>query len=265
VDPRQKREKVDEDAARTEFDRQEKVVLELESSLRDIGELHEQLKALLLSGELFKADRLQGELDLKVNELRARLGQVLGMKVVTNPTLQARVLAVQERIDEFLGRRVPRESTVTRSVAEKTLLELKAFFEQREFAQVGSLGAAWGEYLRGKQVDADARPVLDEVNALRGRARILADADGIVITITGTIVDEQDPARSMAMVNGVRLHVGDPLDDKKEVHVYRVLRGGVEFVYQGEVFFRERHTGAAKPAKPGPGASRPSLTATPSR
>ena len=263
VDPRQKREKVDEDAARGEYDRQEKVVLELETGLRDLGELHEQLKALLLSGELVKADRLQAEIDVKVNELRARLSQVLQMKVVTNPTLNARVLAVQERTDEFLGRRVPRESTVTRSVAEKTHSELKAYFEKREFAQVGSLASAWSEYLKGKQVDADARPVLEEINLLRGRARILSEADGFVITITGTIVDEQDPARSMAMVNGMRLHIGEPLDDKKEVHVHRVLRGGVEFTFQGEVFFRERHTGG-KP-KPGPGAARPALNAKPAR
>jgi hypothetical protein len=264
VDPRQKREKVDEEAAQGEYDRQEKVVLELESGLRDIGELHEQLKALLLSGELFKADRLQGEIDTKVNELRARLSQVLQMKVVTNPTLSARALAVQERIDEFLGRRVPRESTVTRKVAENTLFELKSYFEKREFSQVGSLASAWSEYLKGKQVDSDARAVLEEISQLRGRARILAEADGFVITITGTIVDEQDASRSMAMVNGVRLHVGDSVDDKKEIHVHRVLRGGVEFLFQGEVFFRERNNGGTKPkagAKPGPAGSRtPALT-----
>lgn len=269
VDPRERRRKVDEAAAAEEFARQEKVVLELEASLRDISEMHEQLKALLLSGELFKADRLQGEIDGKVNELRGRLAQVSQMKSVTNATLSVRVQGVQERIDEFLGRRVPRETTVTRSVAEKTLAELKAYFEKREFAQVAGLGSAWGEYLKGKEIEADARPVLEELTSLRGRARILAEAEGFVIVITGTLVDEQDPSRSAAMVNGVRVRIGDPIDDKKEIQVHRVFRGGVEFTYQGEVFLRDRgHKGGAPKAPPKGGgrpAATPAITSTTGR
>jgi hypothetical protein len=263
VDPRQRRETVDEDAEATEYGRQEKVVLEVEGALRDISEQHEQLKALMLGGELFKADRLQGEVDGKVNELRGRLAQVSQMKTIINPTLSQRVQLVQERVDEFLGRRVPRETTVTRSVSEKTLAELRAYFDKREYPEVATLGSAWADYLKGKEVDLDARPVLEEIGVLRGRARILAEADSFVIAITGTIVDEKDPARSMAMVNGTRLHPGDSVDEKKEVQVHRVLRGGVEFVFQGEVFFRDRSSGAVKPKGPGgkagPGAAKTGL------
>jgi hypothetical protein len=253
VDPRQRREKVDEDAEATEYGRQEKVVVEVETSLKDITEMHEQLKALLLGGELFKADRLQGEIDGKVNELRGRLAQITQMKTIINPTLVQRVMQVQERVDEFLGRRVPRETTVTRNVSEKTLLELKEHFDKREYTEVATLGSAWADYLKGKEVDGDARAVLDEISVMRGRARILAEADGFQITITGTIVDERDPARSLAMVNGARLHPGDSVDEKQEVQVHRVLRTGVEFVFQGEVFFRDRSSGVSKPGKPGSG------------
>ena len=265
VDPRERRRKVDEGAAAEEFSRQEKVVVELETSLRDISEMHEQLKALLLSGELFKADRLQGEIDGKVNELRGRLTQVQQMKTVTNATLVVRVQIVQERIDEFLGRRVPRETTVTRSVAEKTLSELKAYFEKHEFTQVAALGSAWADYLKGKEVDVDARPVLQELLTIRGRARILSEAEGFLITVTGTVVNEADPTQSAAMVNGVRVRIGDPIDDKKEITVHRVFRGGVEFSYQGEVFQRDRaHAGGAPKggAKPAPGKPPASVPVT---
>jgi hypothetical protein len=268
VDPRQRREKVDEDAEATEFKRQEKVVDEVEASHRDINELQEQLKALVLGGELFKADRLQAEIDGKVNELRGRLAQVSQMKTITNPTLSARVQAVQERVDEFLGRRVPRETTVTRSVAEKTLAELKEYFAKREYTEVATLGSAWADYLKGKEVDADARPLLAEIVTMRARARILAEAETIPISITGTIVDERDPARSMAMVNGARLHPGDPVDEKKEVQVFRVLRTGVEFKYQDEIFFRDRNTGnLGKPKTPPgqkPGSAGKAATVKPS-
>lgn len=251
VDPRQRREKVDEDAEATEFTRQEKVVLEVEGAHRDISELQEQLKALILGGELFKADRLQAEVDSKVNELRGRLAQVSQMKTIINPTLSARVQIVQERVDEFLGRRVPRETTVTKSVAEKTLAELKEYFGKLEYTEVATLGSAWADYLKSKEVDSDARPLLAEISSLRARARILAEAESIPIQITGTIVDEKDPARSMAMVNGTRLHPGDPVDEKKEVQVFRVLRTGVEFKYQDEVFFRDRSMGlTGKPKVP---------------
>lgn len=261
VDPRERREKVDEQAEATEFSRQEGVVLELESSLRDINEMNELLKALLATGELFKADRLQGDIDGKVNELRGRLSQVSQMKTVTNPTLSVRVQAVQERIDEFNGRRVPRETTVTRSVAEKTLAELHALAERHAYAELGSLGSAWSEFLKGKQIESDARPMLEEIAVLRNQARTLAEADGFVIAISGTIVNEVNPALSMATINGTRLRQGDKVDEKGDVVVHLIQRDGVQFLYKGEVFLRQRSMGPAPSGKPGArpaGAGKPS-------
>ncbi len=262
VDPRDRRKKVDEQAEAAEYARQEGVALELETSLRDVNEMHELLKALISTGELFKADRLQGDIDARINELRGRLAQIAQMKTVTNPTLSVRVQAVQERVDEFNGRRVPRETTVTRSVAEKTLAELRALFERHAYADVGSLGSAWSEFLKGKQVESDARPLLEEIAALRTKARTLGEADAFVITISGTIVNEQEPARSMATVNGVRLRPGDPLDEKGEVVVHGIERDGVTFLYKGEVFLRQRQMGGAPAVKPGgkPAPAKPAGT-----
>lgn len=262
VDPRERRLKVNEEEEAAEFARQEGVAIELENALRDVSELLELLKALLQTGELFKADRLQGDIDTKVNELRGRLAQVTQMKTVTNPALSVRVQAVQQRVDELNGRRAPRETTVTRSVAEKTLAELQSHFARQSFGEVAALGNAWSEFLRGKQIEADARALCEEIGALRGRARVLAEAQAFVLNVSGTIVNERQPELSMATVNGVRLKEGDPVDEKGDVTVAQIRRDGVVFSYQGETFLRERFTAGQPKAPAGP---KPALRPEPAK
>ena len=128
-------------------------------------------KALQLGGELFKADRLQGEVDSKVNELRGRLAQITQMKTITNPTLSQRVSRCRSASTSSSAARVPRETTVTRNVAEKTLSELKGYFDKHEYAEVSTLGSAWADYLKGKEIDIECRPVAErDQRAPRPRA-----------------------------------------------------------------------------------------------
>jgi hypothetical protein len=243
VDPRERRRVVDEAAEAAEYARQEGVVLEVETALRDLLEVDEQVRALLRNGELFKADRLQQELELKVNELRVRLAQVVQMKTVTNAALMVRVQAVQQRVDEIVGHRALRDTSITRALAEKTLSDLKAHFENQRFAEVATLGTAWTEFSKGKQIDADAKPVHEAILALRTRSRTLAETEGITVAITGTIVHEREPSRSVATINGVSVQPGDAIDPAGEVRVHAIRRDGVEFVYKGEVFLRRRADG----------------------
>lgn len=260
VDPRERRQKVNEEEEAAEFARQDAVAIELENNLRDVSEMHELLKALLQTGELFKADRLQNDIDAKAGELRGRLAQIAQMKTVTNPTLAVRVQAVQERIDEFNGRRVPRETTVTRNVAERTLSELQGYFDKASYTDVAALGSAWSEFLKGKQIESEARALCEEITVLRSRCRTLAEAQGFLLTVSGTIVNESQASLSMATVNGVRLKEGDPVDEKGEVVVSKIRRDGVVFTYKGEAFVRERGlSGNPKKALHGAPAGKPAL------
>ena len=268
VDPRERRVQVNEEAAAADLARQELVVTELEATLADAREMDEQVRALLASGELFKADRLQAEMDVRLNELRVRLAQIQQMKSVTNATFLGRVLAVQQRADELMGRRLPRETTITRALSEKTLGEIQAQFARGTFGEVSTLCQAWVEFMKGKRVDPDAQAANDEIAGLRTRARILGETEGFTIVITGTIVREDEPTRSQATINGVLTKVGDAVDTAGEVRVLAVRREGVDFTYKDEVFTRLRHSGggsgvpgkvAPKPPK-GPKAPKPVAT-----
>jgi hypothetical protein len=260
VDPRKRRQKVDEEALAAEIARQEVIVVEVESLQADLLEMDEQVRALLAAGELFKADRLQGELDVKVNELRVRLQQVQQMKTVTHVGLMNRLASVQERIDELMGRRSPRETVVTRALAEKAHGDARVQFERGAYAEVATLCQAWFEFLRGKQVQPEAQSVIESIAALRTRARVLAETEGLSLVVAGTLVHDAQPERSMAVVNGVHLKLGDAVDAAGEVRIHAVRRDAVDFAYKGEVFTRTRGqaTSAPKsPTKPAPKAPAP--------
>lgn len=266
VDPRERRVQVNEEAAAADLARQELVVTELEATLADAREMDEQVRALLASGELFKADRLQAEMDVRLNELRVRLAQVQQMKTVTNATFLGRVLAVQQRADELMGRRLPRETSITRALAEKTLGEIQGKFARGLYAEVATLCQAWVEFMKGKQVEPDAQASNDEIAALRTRARILAETEGFALVIGGTIVHESEPSRSQATINGVMTKVGDAADTAGEVRILAVRRDGVDFIYKGETFTRLRNSGGAAggPAKTPPkGPKAPKAGASP--
>lgn len=251
VDPRERRAKASEAAAAADLARQEGIVSDAEAALADLQEVEERGRALLASGELFKGDRVFAELELGVTELRARLAQVLQMKSVTNAALLGRVQAVQQRVEELTGRRAPRQTAVTRALAEKTLADMKRMFDAGAFGDVASTAQGWTEYLRGKQVAPDATAAIEAIGVLRGRARILAETEAIAVQVTGTLVNDSQPARSVAVVNGKHRKPGEAIDEGGEVLVHAVYRDRVEFSYKGEVFSRPRTSGSGAPAGTG--------------
>jgi hypothetical protein len=237
------------------------IVTDVEAMLSDVLEMDEQARALLAAGELFKADRLQAEMDVKLNELRVRLAQIQQMKTVTNATMLGRVVAVQQRVDELMGRRLPRETLVTRSLADKTLTEVRARFESGNFGEVATLCQAWFEFLKGKQFEPHAQELIEAMSVLRSRARVLAETEGFSIVISGTIVHDLDPARSGAVINGTLLRPGEAVDSAGEVRLKTVQRDGVELLYKGETFLRLRGTASRSPAVPKAGTKSPAKSA----
>jgi hypothetical protein len=262
VDPRQVRQKEDPEALRELLAQQEPIVIDLENRLRDIHERKEQEDALAQAGDLFRYDRMQAETDVVINELQVRLSQTDMMKTVTLPILQGRLEEVRVGMNALRGQRAPREMTVTRSVAEKTLEEVQKWFAAGEFAKVTSEATAWQTFLRDKQVNADAVPVVDEIARFRARAKTLADFFAIQITVTGTIVNPIDPARSVALVNGRSVRTGDKLET--DVVVGRILQDAVEFSYGEETIRLKREDGGDAKRTPTRGAG-PSVPARPRR
>jgi hypothetical protein len=165
------------------------------------------------------------------------------LKLVTLPDLQDRLKEVKRRVDTVRTERGPQETVVTAAVAEATLADANAIFTKGEFAEVVTFVDQWYQYLRGKQVEPAAVPVREEIARLRDRATRLADLRARTLTVTGTIVHKADPSRSLCVVNGKTLLVGDPVDDDGKILVGQVLDDGVEFHYEGEAMFVKRQGG----------------------
>jgi hypothetical protein len=206
------------------------------------------------------------QIDALVNDLLAHLAKVTQSKDVPIPALGARVDDVQRQIDAIRSRRVPRELTVTAKVAQKTVAYLDELFKEAKYSEVVTEAGAWTEFLRGKQVDEEARAYTEKINVFRQRAKTLSEFGAIAIRVTGTIVDARDPKRSSALVNDRLMRMGEKLDENGDVVIGRILPNGVEFHYKDEVVRKDRETGSA-PLKPkaGKGRSASSVPARPTR
>jgi hypothetical protein len=252
VDPRRARPTLDPEELAAAWRREETVVLDLENRIDEINENVEKELALLRAGDLFRRDRLAGEIDLLLNDVRARLVQVDQMKTVTIPDLVLRVQQVTGRAEEVASRRTPRDLTVPRSVAESQLAKVQERFDVGDYSEVMSLAAAWTQYVQGKQIDPDARAYSEEIAVLRARAKVLSDFQTVTIQISGMIVNERHPERSVVLVNGRPRRIGDAIDGSDEVVVGGIDATGVDFVYKGETIrVHRRRTGVRRAAPSG--------------
>lgn len=239
-----RREVIEEDpeVTKARFRKEEDVVVELEKRLDEVRERVEQEKAFVLDHRIFEADRLSRDIDQRVNELRVMLGASTTMKSITFPDLQARGDRVRTAMESIAAGRkeLPRELRVTESVARDTRDQIDQAFRKADYAEVTALSVAWESFVRGKEVEPAAMPVLDEILAYRRRAKALSEFHAKGIYVTATIVNPE-PATSAAAISGRVFRHGD-LIDGKDVRIVGVRREGVEFEYQGERIFVARGT-----------------------
>ena len=238
VDPRRAKEEIDPEAQRKLFESEEGTVIELENLYREVTELLEQEQALETQGDLFRLDRIRRVIDEKINNLRARMEHVGVNKAVTIAALQARMDVLQENLGRLRTSRAPKDVVVTRVVAENVHQELKGHFEKGEYQQIDALGQSWMSFLRGKDVMPEAQSILDEIQVLRDRAKILGEFAGMNFDIAGRIIDRENAARSVVRINGKYLRVGDTADDKGLVKISEIHGDHVLFGYKGEAIRR---------------------------
>lgn len=226
----------DPEIVRKRFEAEDNVVTELEKRFDDIREKVEEEKALALDRNIFLRDRTARDVDALVNELLVRVANTSTVKSVTFPELLNRVDKVGLTLKSLAATRkeLPRNLTVTIDVAQETKTQIDEAFQKGDYAEVNSISVAWEQFLRGKALDPLAGPVVEEIKGFRHRAKTLSEFHSKAIAVTGTIINPNEPAQSVAIVNGRGLHIGESLDPKGDVKVSSIRREGVEFVYQGE-------------------------------
>lgn len=256
IDPRRAASSSEGDPDLEEFQRQELLVFDLEKRMDDIDELVEQERALGDISQLFRRDRIANQIEKQLNELRARISQIDHSKAISFPELVQRMARIRARTESLSGQRPQRTLVVSADLARDRLEAISEMLDRGDYAEVEVQTSEWSQFLAGKQVDTDAKPVLEQIEFLRVRARTLSEFKSIPIRVTGTIVNPHDEDRSVALINGRPMHVGDPLDGKDEVVLSRIERQAVLFTYQGESIRVERKQGAGQD-KPRAGARRP--------
>ncbi len=257
VDPRKPASTTDGDPDYEEFQRQEVIVFDLEKRMDDVDELVEQEIALGDISQLFRRDRLASQVEKQLNELQARLGQVDQSKEISFPELLQRVAKIRARATELSGRRPPRTLVVSESLAKDRLEAIEAVLDTGEYAQVEVLTAEWSQFLQGKEIAVEAKPVLEKIEFLRVRAKTLSEFHTIPIRVTGTIVNPHDRDRSVALVNGKPMHIGDTLADKDGVILSEIEPQAVLFSFHGESIKVERKAGAGQEKAPARDRRRP--------
>lgn len=245
VDPRKAREVNDPEEQKRIFLTEEEAVLKLEGAYREIAELFEKQKALERIGDLFRLDRVRREIAEKANALRAQLEQMLHAKSVTIAELQARIEVLTENLNRIRGTMAPGEMVVTRGVAESVLKDMKELLEAKTYDDMVALGDSWTSFLRGKKRMREAEPVISKIARLRVRAKSLGEFATMSFKITGVIVDEGDPDRSLACINGAFLRSGDPVGEDGLTTIHSIEKDVVNFAFKGEVVPRETGQGAS--------------------
>lgn len=252
VDPRKAKAK-DTGPDEEQWAREEAIVAELEARHRDIAEKVEMEKAYERVGDLFRFDRMRREVDDLSNDLKARLEQVRELKSVLLPELTQRLERIGASLEELRGTRPSRELVVTRTVAEEFRRELEQDLARGAFGEMTSKGSAWVNFLRGKRIDPDARPLMEVIEGLMQKGRIHGEFQALALKVTGTIVHGEDPSRSLVVVNNRNVRVGDVLDEAGELVLESISAADVVFRFQGEPI---RVSTRPEPRSGGPAAER---------
>ncbi len=234
VDPRKERVRADPKEIEDQYRREDEIVVEVEEANRGIAELMEQEKALIKAGDVFRADKVGRDIDRLSNELRARISQVIEMKSVLIPELQVKVQTVEADLEAAMARRPHRQTTVTRPIAEKQYAELLKLFEEGAYTEMSSMISAWTAYLHDKQIGAGARPVLEQIRNLKTKAKTHSEFQAMAVHVRGTIIDPDNPRRSIALTNHGTLRMGDKLNETGDVVVGRITKSWVYFEYRDE-------------------------------
>ncbi|MCC7136946.1 MAG: hypothetical protein IT460_00790 [Planctomycetes bacterium] len=235
-----RREVIEEDpeVVKKRFEAEQGIVADLETRLEAVREKVEQEKAFVLDHRIFEADRISREIDGQVNELRVRLASTSSLKSVSFPDLLARGDRVRTSMESIAAARkdVPRDLRVVASVAREVRGQVDGLFRSGDYAGVNSLCVAWEAFVRGKEVEPAALPILDEIKDYRRRAKVLSEFHAKSVHVTGVMVTS-DASTSAALVNGRVVRTGEALDAKGDLKVAAIRREGVEFSYQGESVF----------------------------
>jgi Tfp pilus assembly protein PilO len=179
---------------------------------------------------------IETEVDRLLGQITSQLELAMADDAVTDTSLKRQIEKdVRPVVQQLLDRDPDVSSRATVADLRRFRDELKEFVAKGAFEQVLKRHQTMKGRVDGKNVNAEAATLLNEIDRLAFESQVALDFAGKDIEIKGAIVS---PTGSIVVVNGRVLHEGDALEEDLVIH--SIASDRIEFRFRGVVLTRSR-------------------------
>ncbi len=192
-------------------------------------------RELLSNRDFIPHARMSQDLDKRILSLEDEISKVSQQKMISIDELNTEF--EQEIVTPFRKLQSERVSkgpavplTVNLREVRNTLDAMRAAFDKAAYTKVLDTYQSYKIYREGREVDADASRIEEEIVEMARRATVVSDFESRQISISALIVG---PTRSVALINGKSVAEGDPIEAGSKILLQEVRSDGCTFLYEG--------------------------------
>jgi Tfp pilus assembly protein PilO len=209
----------------------DKLLLNLQFIQQD-WEIEKQLMASNPDGEDWRYARVRQELDVRIADLDLEIKDVRKGRRITFDDIQeqfeSQVVAPFRKLQAARPSE-PVKVPVSQRQVRQCLESMRSHYEKTEYKKVLDAYASYKAYREGRELPADARRMDEEIIEIARRATVVSDFESRSIVIGALIVDGD---RSVALINGKSVTVGDPIEAGSKILLCEVRPDGCTFLYE---------------------------------
>ncbi len=133
----------------------------------------------------------------------------------------------------------PIKQVVTARIAQDFLDKMRDEWNADEYENVLRVYQAYQGQAAGKEVQAEAQRLVDEMDLLTQQAQNQLDFRKLGLTSTG-IIHHSDPSRSRAIIDKRPRKIGDYVDEERRCRLVEITPEGLLFDFRGERIWLKR-------------------------
>jgi Tfp pilus assembly protein PilO len=209
----------------------ERLLLSLQFIQQD-WEIEKQLMASDPDETGIRYVRVRKELDVRIADLELEIKDVKKSRKITFDDLKDQFESqVVAPFTKLLAARPaePVKVPVSQRQVRECLESMRSQYEKREYKKVLDAYTSYKAYREGRELPADARRMDEEIIEIARRATVVSDFESRTIVIGALIVDGD---RSVALINGKSVSVGDPIEAGSKILLCEVRSDGCTFLYE---------------------------------
>jgi hypothetical protein len=205
---------------------------EIEALAREVGEAEQALRGAgtgASESRAVRAERLRERRDV----LNAAMRRVSDTTTLF-PAHEARIESARKAAG-LPARPEPGFTIAAQAVSDVFLLAEKATEANRK-EEVRAIADDWRALRALGSLDEEAVPVAARLDALLQEFEAREDLERMRLRVTGVLVDEKDPAQSLALVNGYLLRAGEEIRPEREAVVAAIETDRLWIRFRGHLF-----------------------------